>query len=69
MFVRRYNRRAVDDRVDFLPTAVEKAHRLVADLKKQSAEMDAPDSSAEGKQTVENALAAAKSLLKTLEDE
>lgn len=65
----RYNpRRIVNDAEELKADAIAKARQLVADLQKQSAEMQTSPS-AEGKQAVADALAAAQTLLKTLEDE
>jgi hypothetical protein len=49
--------------------AIAKARRLVAELEKQSAEMDVPSAPAEGKRGVADALAAARRVLEALEDE
>jgi len=57
-----------------LPAAIEKARRLVAELERQQAELEAtpgdlpPDKLAEGKRIFANALASAKRALAALED-
>jgi hypothetical protein len=56
-----------------LPAAIENARRLVADLERQQAELEAtpgnlpPDKLAEGKRAFANALASAKRALAALE--
>jgi hypothetical protein len=57
-----------------LPAAIEKARRLVAELERQQAELEAtpgdlpPEKLAEGKRAFANALATAKRALAALED-
>jgi cell division protein FtsL len=60
-----------------LSAAIEKARRLVAELERQQAELDAtpgdwptlpPEKSAEGKSVLANALASARTALAALED-
>jgi hypothetical protein len=57
-----------------LPAAIEKARRLVAELERQQAELEAtpgdlsPEKSAEGKRAFADALASARRALTALED-
>jgi len=57
-----------------LSAAIEKARRLVAELERQQAELEAtpgdlpPEKSAEGKSVLANALASARKALAALED-
>ena len=63
-----------DDPKQMLADAIAKSRKLVAELERQQRELEAsppqlpPDQFAEGKQAFDNALAAARRMLKSLED-
>jgi hypothetical protein len=66
--------RRADDPDEMMTTALAKARRLVSDLEKEAAELEAkpPDlpfpKLAEGKQAMQNAVASARRMLKALEE-